>query len=90
MIGYLAVPAHAAKILLVVAPLMMDEPRVPLDQLLADGFQVQTAVRDRDVVLFLQKGPQLYGCPVPATLLASASQPAGEIPSHEILCAPFK
>jgi hypothetical protein len=90
MIEYLAIPAHVAKILLVVAPLMSDEPRVPLDQLLAEGFQLQTAIRDGDVVLFLQKGPELYGCRVPDAVLAAGSKPAGEIPSHDILCAPFR
>jgi hypothetical protein len=90
MIGYLAIPAHVAKVLLVVAPFMTDEPRVPLDQLLASGFQVQTAVRDGDIVLFLQKGPELYGCQMPATVLASGFQPGGEFPSHDILCAPFR
>ncbi|WP_413988503.1 hypothetical protein ACMDCR_21130 [Labrys okinawensis] len=90
MIGYLAIPAHVAKVLLVVAPFMTDEPRVPLDKLLADGFQVQSAVRDDGIVLFLQKGPELYGCQVSTTMLASGFQPAGEIASHDILCTPFR
>jgi hypothetical protein len=90
MIGFMAIPAHVAKLILVVAPFMTDDPRIPLDTLLTQGFEVKTAVEAQDVVLFLQKGPKLYGCEVPAADLASAFLPAGEIQAHRILCAPFR
>jgi len=90
MIGYLALPAHWAKVMLVVAPFMSDEARVPLDRLLNDGYEVKSATGSQDVVLFLQKGAQLYSCQVPGTVLATGLQPGGEIPAQQILCAPFR
>ncbi len=90
MIGYLAVPAHLAKIFLVVAPFMTDEPRVSLDRLLGEGYELKSATGSQDIVLFLQKGTELYGCQVPAKELAAGFAPAGEIPARDILCAPFR
>jgi hypothetical protein len=90
MIGYLAPVAHLAKAILVVAPFMTDEPRVPLDQLLSQGYEVKSATGNHDILLFLEKGAELYACQMDARMLASGFTPAGEFPAHDILCAPFR